>query len=500
MNPQDDLKKALECYKQRADGMASLFTGASESINGRHWPFDSYKYTHRAKLAGMTDATYSLLKAPMAPGSRGPESLAAWDTALLMPATAVRGKLPVLTQKLPLLRRVNRTWETTAGQLRRSGPLGKDRSVVRPQGKWIVDLVVDRQGPELFETALALAHLRGEKVPKTTKYPYGGAVARLLPRCVAEVALARRFRLPLDLTDEWIDGAVPGLPCGISVIVDTNNPASPSMLVPAMGKGCPVPDRTLTCVLASVVYQSVPYALSQGLSSPGPLDHWACSPTLVAFAGFEHVDYITQAELTVPYPEYKGIPYYGVPVQDLMPMEDFEHFLRLAGYTNVLKSDATVDWADWNATETKILVDDTPLWPTKEAFHMPTQSSVSPERPGSRVRSKSDLTRPDQARWVAAMDRAFMLVKTAAEREHKLMLGAAGFKELRAARNRGWKYRKTQNSLKRKQIRVIWAERTGRPLSDNQAQLLRDLRKIHGDQFPQYTKMITETTENPYRE
>lgn len=495
---QDALRKTAEYYCTVRARKFDQATGESASLLGPYWPFDNYRHPYAGLIAERNAAVREPPGFFRFPGLITDGKLRAWDVATQRPATALRGKDPVIAAKAPVLHKCNDGWAKTLEGLRYVGALKANTSPVRPAGPWIFDLVTHPEGGRLFDIALALAHLRGAECDWKSPYPYGGPVAQTLPACVAEVVLAYLLGLPVRLDESWYEGAVPTLPHGIAVLTETQDIMNPTLKVPAITRGCPVPDHTLTCVLASVVQQAAPDALVRGVTAPGQLDHWACAPTIVAFAGYEHIDYICHAELGVHSENYSKDPFYVVPVADLIPMDYLRGLTGLCRAKDVCPQDREVNWVYLGDPEIDELLAESPVWPTKEAFQIPTAASDAPERPTYRARSKGDLHTREQKKWIAQHKNAFALVQTAVEREAGQREDIKTWKKARAERRKNWRARQKRVRERKRLIQTIWADRLGRPLSDAQAERLRQARHEHKDKYPEFVADVLRTTENPY--
>lgn len=377
-----------------------------------------------------------------------------WDAVLGAPAAAIRKGQYAHAGAVPAFRAINDDWQGTAVDLSRIGRVSPDGEYRRPSGDWILDVVTDPKGWWLLELAHMLAH-RAEDASELARRPLPymyGQTASLFQTMLFRVFLSRKFGLPLDTYPGGPDPADHdpferyGILCSVSS--KTRNPA---MLVPSDGPGCPKPG-SLCVVEGAVRIEPTPYAMAAGTDRWIALNRWSCSPTTVAFVGWELVDVVTHAPLL---PHGSHAPDYVMQPMALQCASSFRHFLDgAAEHFGGIRPDNDRTWLvdDYLASD-RFMEDlkSSPPLPCKRCLKLNMQSDGSPERPQSErplkaVKKDAPATveQREWAEWDAGMNRVYGIVEKAVTYMEVRELGAKRAVAFRKARKHAYS-RKVNN-------------------------------------------------------
>ena len=224
-----------------------------------------------------------------------------WDSAMGIPACAIRRAGERHPSKIKPFRNCNTRWfQALLPAMLHVGPIGKNKSQVRPEGRFIFDLskLEPHLAHLLLEIAHVIAHRRGDYHREARSYAVGvGRTAGHLRGIMAEIVIALLFDLPIDVSARnFKRPAEPDLPYGLEVKTTTHF-HSPVMRIPCIKPETTRFDETLGIALVSVYIEPVPYGYIRHSGETTNLDCWSCMPTIFALCGWEGVDVITHSDV-----------------------------------------------------------------------------------------------------------------------------------------------------------------------------------------------------------
>ena len=363
-------------------------------------------------------------------------AFAVWDAAIGIPSTSVRDGGVKEIKDVAALRNSNTFWaQSVLPNMRRVGPLGPDRSILRPAGPCIFDLTRMADGAEILEAAHVLAHYRGDD--KSIERKYACAMGRTegkLRQAVTEIIFSRAFDLPLDISRK--DHDRPGEPdaCFGIEIKSSTTISSPMIRLPWSGREAARIDETLAVVLTAVFIEPHPYGFTTRSGAATLADRWCCLPTIVIIGGWECVDFITHQALG-ELPDNPHSPTdYIVRVEDLLTPQHLWLYMALSQrycrpdgrsvyptpyeYTQ-LWPERWMYYSDWLKSERyRELRRRTPPFPCKDCYSINRDTEGAPKMPTSphpRLTLPRSKWPEDWIRWYADRDEIMKIQKKAIE-------------------------------------------------------------------------------------
>jgi len=284
---------------------------------------------------------------PFTPGQQAPGQQAIWDAAVAIPAC--RPVKVERTSHIQPVRNCNHWYTQFQDALKHVGPLTGGEAPLRPVCPYVFDITKMDYGWYLLEAAHVLAHLRGDDKLSDRLYAKNlsntaghdiGAVATVLTSAV--------FGLPLNIIkDPTVVGGA-GLDIahyGVDVRA-SGRFTFPLLRIPWCSNESPRPDATRAYLHVAVYIQPPPHTYSMEGVAPTDFDRWGCMPTMVAFIGWECVDYVTHLPLTSFRPRDTTLPVlYTAHPYDLLPPDTFWAFLA-EGYKRVGPPKYDADFVD----------------------------------------------------------------------------------------------------------------------------------------------------------
>ena len=288
-------ERVLESNRKafRWEGLKSFFPGSYwPGFDASRIPSDIRSGKYDAKQ--QTDEDFVCLD-PMATGI-----FRTWDSVFTVPYCQ-GARVPIYDRKsLPPYRQLNSDWDTIAMDLNRVGRPSGDGEFLRPEGRWIVDLVKDPDGTKLLESAHAVHHLR----------QLVGASEGFL-ECLAELAFAKRYGVAFwcpdasDVEHGDRDGDGFFARIGMRFAVSTNM-RKPWLTVPAVGPDAPRPYQDSCVVLCGIHLEPQPWSAREDNPNDDDeswleMNRWSCMPTIVTFCGWMFVDELMKLPLVGRY-------------------------------------------------------------------------------------------------------------------------------------------------------------------------------------------------------
>lgn len=491
MSPPNVENDFLAALRKRTQDLIPILSEPADEDVLKYEPFDRPRYTHHDALGSLNAPVWNnirqmnladLLK-PLGPSLRGEDKFRAWDCSAGVPACRLRTREPRLARQVPNIRKSNPASEKLGEVITHCGPLGTDMSIIRPRDPWIFDLVTHPHGWEIQEQAMALAHWRGEAIQKKDD-KHGGAIAQQYVQATAELALAYLLDLPVRVDDRPSYAGYPSLPYGICVATDTERITAPQLKVPVDGPDSPIPDRSLLFVLAAVLVQAPPYGASRGLTEPAVDDRWSASPTMVAFYGFEYVDLVTHAPISIPAPWLSKLQTYTLNAVDLLPMNFLRDHVQICDEWSKLPIPDAVRPSEFaNSESIQQIIEACPPRPTRETTVINRNSSTAPASPKKKAK---ELRSEEKAleQWDNEMTAIYEAKLKATEMYecHGFDLTAKKlWKKERSARRRGYNARKRTLAERRRLIRTLQSEYRQGTVSAAGFKRLRQAKKDMGD-------------------
>ena len=399
--PQEEVNKILE--KRRNDaisGPGNLVTPGPK--NGfERFPFETSGYQHRALIGSLTDKKWwDVLRAdpaslvaldPYQASQYRQGGYMAWDAAIGVPGCASRPPKPVKADRVPSVRGTNRYWDKVlVPALGRVGNLGPGGSRIRPEGKYILDLMVHPKGWKILEAAHAMAHRVGAYKTRVrrdnTRYARSPTVFHV-QRMLGQLAVCMEYGLPFDT---WmIEEGFPGMPdieqYGIDIVTSSVF-RNPTLRIPCMSSESPRLDKNIAMVSVGVFIEPHP----SGLEQPGTIWHeinrFSCQPTMVVISGWELVDVLTHGSICANNPDRPNeILAYGVAVNDLQGPDSFPAVLAKAvEHHGEPKFDYKRYWPveEWlDSKNLQDLIAQTPPLPCVDCMRFNMKSEGAPRRP-----------------------------------------------------------------------------------------------------------------------
>ena len=344
--------------------------------------------------------------------------------------------VPVLDRRmLPQFPNANRDWEGIAAGLNRVGRPSGGGEFMRPSGKWVLDLVSDRDGSRILEAAHALAHAR--------RLASSGLVRSGLVECVAELAFCRMFGLSFSCptVDDISAGAVRRggdvgrLGIRFSVTTDMRHPW---MTVPANGASDPdgpVQDVDSMVVLCGVHLEPQPWSAREGNPDSGDetwleMNRWSCMPSIVSVCGFAFMDEVHQAPLVGRW-RSSGLEdcCFTMPVAAMHGPSSLDGVLALCAGNGPGSRDGGEFTVDGFLKSGLLagLLKITPPFPCRDCLSLNMSSDGAPTRPSCRRPSERDgrawkghkaEATPAEAEWAeydAKVDKIVRVVEKACE-------------------------------------------------------------------------------------
>ena len=288
-------ERVLESNRKafRWEGLKSFFPGSYwPGFDASRIPSDIRSGKYDAKR--QTDEDFVCLD-PMSTGI-----FRTWDSVFTVPYCQ-GARVPIYDRKsLPPYRQLNSDWDTIAMDLNRVGRPSGEGEFLRPEGKWIVDLVKDPDGTRLLESAHAVHHLR----------QLVGASEGFL-ECLAEIAFAKRYGIAFwcpnasDVEHGDRDGDGLFARIGMRFAVSTNM-RKPWLTVPAVGPDAPRPYQDSCVVLCGIHLEPQPWGAREDNPNDDDeswleMNRWSCMPTIVTFCGWMFVDELMKLPLVGRY-------------------------------------------------------------------------------------------------------------------------------------------------------------------------------------------------------
>lgn len=275
-------------------------------------PFLDSGYEHKKALGNLLSDAWSRCKGlpanvlvpfnPLAMSELRPGKRALWDAAAGIPACSARMKKPVNPNDVRVIRNTNTDWlNVITPALSRAGKVSIDSEWRRPSGPFILDITALEDRDQFMEAAHVLAHLRGDNKPLDRRiHPWESRTAFHLQAAVAELAFARMFGLPVDVSvrDKGVGASRSDFPYGIE-LKSTSRMSSPLLRVPWATNEAPYPDKTMCIVSSAVLVESAPVGWKTGSMASTTRDRWACLPSMAVVVGWELVDVVMHAQTGV---------------------------------------------------------------------------------------------------------------------------------------------------------------------------------------------------------
>lgn len=453
--PADRIDQILVDRRTRAIEGAGAITKPAPEGQVRSFPFSDPGYPYGKALGSMLGPRW------IAAGQQDPASLvpvdpygssrikagglAVWDAAVGLPAAALRPPRILEPRELVPTRNCNKYWsEILSKSLGRVGRLGSPDTWVRPSDPYLVDLMAHPQGWKLKEAAHALAHLVQDRTLTKVRDPAAwGSTGTLEQRALANLAVSLVYGLPFDT---WMaeDPGQYGVQINIS-----GNFRNPSMLVPCMVDGCPVPDKTVAIVQVGVFMEPHPAGVTRSAATWHEINRFSCAPSMAVVAGWELVDVVThQAVCTRSRLRPDAPLYYGMSVQDLEGPDTFWGVLAAGiGARGLPAVDQSRYWyvEEWLESQSyRDLLARTPPLPCSSCIRFNMRAEGAPKRPDGNPpepqKGKRKEPTPEELEWAAwyeSLEKAESLIRSATVfYETYLVSGRAECLRIRKARLR----------------------------------------------------------------
>ena len=338
---------AIRLMSSRRDGLlsgaAAICTPYGEP---NYMPFTAGKYAHRHLTGYMGDPAWleifrqcpqDLIPVnPFEPSKFRPGGLAIWDATVGIPACRDRNiHFATHTKDTPVIRGGNKYWEDKmVPAINKVGPLGTNNKILRPTDTYIVDLTkLGPLGYRMRMAAHAMAHMRGDHKDESKRKAQDKTILDgFIAGITGEMAFAYMYGLPFNtaLRQDGMNGEPDFKQYGIEVKSSTQFEL-PILKVPWMSGEAPRFDSTIAMVDVAVFIEPHPYGWTSRTLQYDPKDFWCCTPTIVAVAGWELVDFITHQPLISSNPGDLGWPVgYGVHPLDMFGADQLWHYLALA--------------------------------------------------------------------------------------------------------------------------------------------------------------------------
>jgi hypothetical protein len=341
-------------YRLMTEGPGNICNPASPKV-APYAPFQSEGYEHERLLGDAFDTGWQQIRgtdprkllrpnpfelSPFRASTLDPDpnksvyKFRCWDSAIGIPACAIRGDEPKTFQHVPIVRRSNEHWTGAAlPAILRTGPLGKDGALLRPRGKHIFDLTCTKRtfAWDLLEMSHTMAHQYDEVRSGYRHHSqFLGRTAGRYRGALAEIVHAIMYGLPIDVSLR--DRNKPGEPDTYfgTELKSTTNFRHPVIRLPWKTREAPRPDSALSVALAAIFIQPHPHGFTTGTGEFELEDMWCCSPSVVALVGWEGIDMITHQEVGYNMFDRKRKGNYVIPADDLLPPAEYWAYLALA--------------------------------------------------------------------------------------------------------------------------------------------------------------------------
>ena len=305
-------------------------------------PFTASSYPYRSQLGRLTTTpwleitnTPSWELVPIDPyaASVRRKGTAMWDAVVGIPAATIRPRSILEASKVSALRSINNTWlGPMIKGMNRVGVVVPGTPALRPSGPYIFDLLYSHLGWKIMEGAHILVHRRKRDIWRRHRDQHIAITAKLLQRYVAEIVVCMTYGLPLDVSDR--EDEVPGYPSIAQYGIDIRTSdrfRCPTLKVPWVGPGSPIPDVTMGYIATGVFIEPVPRGAITGKEGWLECNRWTCLPTIVSIAGWEMADVVSHFPLGASDPASKESQRcYVMNPADLMPPDTFPELLESA--------------------------------------------------------------------------------------------------------------------------------------------------------------------------
>lgn len=218
------------------------------------------------------------------------------------------GSIPIVDKKsFPPFHNTNDEWEEILKGLNHVGRPSGEGEFLRPEGRYVTDLIKTANGRGILEAAHIITHARAMALGDSTRIKTG------FLECLGELVLALRWDTTIFCpTPEQIAGSIdrdsiPDFFCkyGIKIVVSSNF-RKPWLTMNAVGPNGPRPSKDTVAVLINLHVEPEPWSTREGNpnskdSSWLELNRWSCMPSIVCIAGWKCLDELMKAPLIYPY-------------------------------------------------------------------------------------------------------------------------------------------------------------------------------------------------------
>ena len=476
---QDFLRRRWEIL---TEGAGNLCIEPAHIVDSARFPFESRHYEHKGLLGSVTvdpwpdilamDPSLLLHPDPFAKSKYRDTGYACWDAAVGIPADRSRGVQPMA--KIAATRSINNYWSSDVmPAICKVGPLGPNKSLLRPVGKYIIDFKQIENGWLMLEAAHTIAHLRGDSKTDYRSHALGlSKLAGHRQAAVAEMAVALLYDLPLDigLREDGTPAMADFRHFGLEVKSSSRFDA-PYLRLPWNGREALRFDNTLAVVSVAVMAEPHPHGFTDGTLIDADHDKWCCMPTIAVIVGWETVDVITHQPLVSSDPTNKKAPIcYGIHPADLMPPDDLWAYLKLGVEARGLPpvDGMTKRVADWmNSPDFMHLLAQTPPLPCQDCFMWNSQSEGGPKRPrGLPPKKLIKGQHDDWIQWKKDVKSVHGIIDKAVKRFERKLYGSSAAADLRRARKSNHKLKMEQIKNDKWYAKALKKKREGARLTD----------------------------------
>lgn len=478
-------------HRINTSGPGSLLARANKSV-APFAPFDDPDHVHADTL--FRDVTwYRFMTAyaaeslwdpdPFRPSPYRPKGLGVWDSAVGIPACAVRNGGVRVPDKVPAVRNANTYWMNDV--VPHLAEARKDDAAIVPG---VVDLRSMRNGWAYLRAAHVLAHRRAVHCElEGVKLDYG-RTSSLLRYSLAEVMFGVLYNMPINVTPTHprIDGG-PNAQYGIR-IEPTSRITFPMLRVNMYDKLAPEPDVHTAYILCAMHTSPNPYLFREVGFQAKAHHAWHGLPSLVTFVGWEGVDTVVHqaiGQADAAQPEPTRPLEYVMSSDDLMPGNTIRPLLELAA-RRLGPPKSEYPWVhvnEWlSSKDFATASDNTPPFPCAECAYYPHTAADAPRKPFG------DPDDPKSAgEWADFADdlKALMRITGPAAAMDAKMLRVPSATAARVRREWSANYRKLLRADKfmEQLLRVIRNRRRGNSLSPSARAIYTEALNLYGEAY-----------------